>query len=192
MSALLRWRWLLGCRAGRAGAGYGTGRHAHWVRVGGRTCMADHFHDGSGTGPTRARGAARGHPRVDRLHGLGIRQPLGQLRRLRQQADVAARAAPAATAAASPRGPAGTDRAPPCRAHCANLVACSAARCWPCAAGDQLRNGRRTASVKPLSISSVPSAPSPPLSPSSHMLPMIRCTEASTMAICSSAWLQSK
>lgn len=25
-----------------------------WVRVGGKTCMADHFHDGSGSGPTRA------------------------------------------------------------------------------------------------------------------------------------------
>jgi len=25
-----------------------------WVRVGGKTCMADHFHDGSGNGPTRA------------------------------------------------------------------------------------------------------------------------------------------
>jgi hypothetical protein len=25
-----------------------------WVRVGGKTCMLDHFHDGYGTGPTRA------------------------------------------------------------------------------------------------------------------------------------------
>jgi hypothetical protein len=25
-----------------------------WVRVGHKTCMLDHFHDGSGTGPTRA------------------------------------------------------------------------------------------------------------------------------------------
>jgi hypothetical protein len=25
-----------------------------WVRVGGRTCMADHFHSGSGSGKTRA------------------------------------------------------------------------------------------------------------------------------------------
>lgn len=25
-----------------------------WVKVGSKTCMADHFHDGSGTGPTRA------------------------------------------------------------------------------------------------------------------------------------------
>jgi hypothetical protein len=24
-----------------------------WVRIGGRTCMADHFHDGTGSGPTR-------------------------------------------------------------------------------------------------------------------------------------------
>ena len=30
-----------------------AGMHA-WVRVGGKTCMADHFHDGSGTGRTRA------------------------------------------------------------------------------------------------------------------------------------------
>ncbi len=28
------------------------------VRVGGRVCMADHFHDGSGTGSTRARAQA--------------------------------------------------------------------------------------------------------------------------------------
>jgi hypothetical protein len=25
-----------------------------WVKVGHKTCMLDHFHDGSGTGPTRA------------------------------------------------------------------------------------------------------------------------------------------
>ena len=25
-----------------------------WVRVGGRTCLLDHFHDGSGSGPTVA------------------------------------------------------------------------------------------------------------------------------------------
>jgi len=24
-----------------------------WVRIGGKTCMADHFHDGSGSGATR-------------------------------------------------------------------------------------------------------------------------------------------
>jgi hypothetical protein len=30
-----------------------AGMHT-WVRVGGRTCMLDHFHDGSGSGPTRA------------------------------------------------------------------------------------------------------------------------------------------
>jgi hypothetical protein len=24
-----------------------------WIRIGGKTCMADHFHDGSGRGPTR-------------------------------------------------------------------------------------------------------------------------------------------
>jgi hypothetical protein len=30
-----------------------AGMHT-WVRVGGRVCMLDHFHDGSGSGPTRA------------------------------------------------------------------------------------------------------------------------------------------
>jgi len=30
-----------------------AGLHA-WIRLGGKTCMADHFHDGSGSGPTRA------------------------------------------------------------------------------------------------------------------------------------------
>ena len=30
-----------------------AGMHS-WVRVGGRTCMLDHFHDGSGSGATRA------------------------------------------------------------------------------------------------------------------------------------------
>ena len=54
------------------------------------------------------------------------------------------------------------------------------------------RNGSFRASVKPLSIKSTPSAPRPPLRPSSHKLPTIRCTDASTMAICRSAWLQSK
>lgn len=29
-----------------------AGMHA-WVRVGGRTCMADHFHDGTGTGSNK-------------------------------------------------------------------------------------------------------------------------------------------
>ena len=29
-----------------------AGIHA-WVKVGRKTCMVDHFHDGSGTGPTR-------------------------------------------------------------------------------------------------------------------------------------------
>ena len=29
-----------------------------WVRVGGKTCMVDHYHDGSGTGSTRARAQA--------------------------------------------------------------------------------------------------------------------------------------
>ena len=25
-----------------------------WVKIAGKTCMADHFHDGQGTGPTKA------------------------------------------------------------------------------------------------------------------------------------------
>jgi hypothetical protein len=29
-----------------------------WVRIGGRTCMADHFHDGMGSGATRAHAQA--------------------------------------------------------------------------------------------------------------------------------------
>jgi len=34
-----------------------AGMHS-WVRSGGRTCMADHYHDGSGTGRTRAQAQA--------------------------------------------------------------------------------------------------------------------------------------
>ena len=64
-----------------------AGLHS-WVRVGGRTCMLDHFHDGSGSGSTVAAGAAGRHPGLDRLHGLGVRQPLGQLRRVHQQENV--------------------------------------------------------------------------------------------------------
>jgi hypothetical protein len=30
-----------------------AGMHS-WVRIGGRTCLLDHYHDGSGSGPTRA------------------------------------------------------------------------------------------------------------------------------------------
>jgi hypothetical protein len=29
-----------------------------WVKVGRKTCMADHYHDGSGVGPTRGRAQA--------------------------------------------------------------------------------------------------------------------------------------
>jgi hypothetical protein len=29
-----------------------------WVRVGGKTCMVDHFHDGAGTGATRGQAIA--------------------------------------------------------------------------------------------------------------------------------------
>src|SRR5262245_64054457 len=34
-----------------------AGIHA-WVRVAGKTCMADHSHDGQGTGPTKAQAQA--------------------------------------------------------------------------------------------------------------------------------------
>jgi hypothetical protein len=34
-----------------------AGIHA-WVKVAGRTCMADHFHDGQGTGPSKAQAQA--------------------------------------------------------------------------------------------------------------------------------------
>jgi hypothetical protein len=34
-----------------------AGIHA-WVKVAGKTCMADHFHDGQGTGPTKAQAQA--------------------------------------------------------------------------------------------------------------------------------------
>jgi|SRR4029450_5728848 hypothetical protein len=29
-----------------------------WVKVAGKTCMADHYHDGQGTGPTKAQAQA--------------------------------------------------------------------------------------------------------------------------------------
>ena len=34
-----------------------AGIHA-WVKVAGKTCMADHFHDGEGSGPTKAQAEA--------------------------------------------------------------------------------------------------------------------------------------
>jgi hypothetical protein len=34
-----------------------AGIHA-WVKVAGKTCMADHFHDGQGSGPTKAQAEA--------------------------------------------------------------------------------------------------------------------------------------
>ena len=44
---------LLGMPVGNAQAQGMDELHSK-VRVGGRLCMADHFHDGSGSGPTRA------------------------------------------------------------------------------------------------------------------------------------------
>jgi hypothetical protein len=34
-----------------------AGIHA-WIKASGKTCMADHFHDGQGTGPTRTQAQA--------------------------------------------------------------------------------------------------------------------------------------
>ena len=34
-----------------------AGMHA-WMKVAGKTCMADHFHDGQGSGPTKAQAEA--------------------------------------------------------------------------------------------------------------------------------------
>jgi hypothetical protein len=48
---------VLGMPAGTAQA-QGLDELHSKVRVGGRLCMADHFHDGSGSGPTRARAQA--------------------------------------------------------------------------------------------------------------------------------------
>lgn len=52
-------RWT--AAVGLALLGAGPGAHAQdglaslhaWIRIGGKTCMADHFHDGTGSGPTR-------------------------------------------------------------------------------------------------------------------------------------------
>jgi hypothetical protein len=41
-----------------------AGMH-EWVRIGGRTCLLDHYHDGSGSGLIRA-GALRSE--LERLH----------------------------------------------------------------------------------------------------------------------------
>lgn len=40
---------------GKIAVGQDTGLASlhDWVRIGGKTCMADHFHDGSGSGATR-------------------------------------------------------------------------------------------------------------------------------------------
>ena len=59
-------------------------------------------------------------------------------------------------------------------------------------ATDYPRKGSGTSRVKPLSINRKPSAPRPALKPSKDRFPMIRNTEANTIAIWRNAWLQSK
>jgi len=44
------------CAAAQDGMGL-AGIH-DWVRIGSKTCMADHFHDGQGSGPTKAQAQA--------------------------------------------------------------------------------------------------------------------------------------
>jgi hypothetical protein len=44
--------------AGGAVAQEGLSGLHDWVRVGGKTCMVDHFHDGSGSGATKAQAMA--------------------------------------------------------------------------------------------------------------------------------------
>jgi hypothetical protein len=50
----------LGLASGSAVAQDGVGLAGihEWVKVGRKTCMADHFHDGQGTGPTKAQARA--------------------------------------------------------------------------------------------------------------------------------------
>jgi hypothetical protein len=45
-------------RGAAAQDGMGLAGIHEWVKVGGKTCMADHFHDGQGTGPTKAQAQA--------------------------------------------------------------------------------------------------------------------------------------
>ena len=45
---------------GKIAVGQDTGLASlhDWIRIGGKTCMADHFHDGSGSGATRGHAQA--------------------------------------------------------------------------------------------------------------------------------------
>lgn len=61
------WKALLGasvlaimsvCTPGAAVAQEGLSGLHEWVKVGRKTCMVDHFHDGAGTGPTKAQAQA--------------------------------------------------------------------------------------------------------------------------------------
>jgi hypothetical protein len=50
---------VLGVAAARAAdEGMGLAGIHTWVKVAGKTCMADHFHDGQGNGPTKAQAQA--------------------------------------------------------------------------------------------------------------------------------------
>jgi hypothetical protein len=60
------------------------------------------------------------------------------------------------------------------------------------AVSDYPRKGSGTSRVKPLSINSTPSTLRPALKLSKDRLPIIRYTEANTIAIWRNAWLQSK
>lgn len=44
--------------AARAQEGMGLAGIHDWIKVGRKTCMADHFHDGSGTGASKAQAQA--------------------------------------------------------------------------------------------------------------------------------------
>ena len=45
-------------RCAQAQDGMGLAGIHTWVKIAGKTCMADHFHDGQGTGPTKAQAQA--------------------------------------------------------------------------------------------------------------------------------------
>ncbi|RPI42189.1 MAG: hypothetical protein EHM67_07080 [Hyphomicrobiaceae bacterium] len=45
-------------RCAEAQEGMGLAGIHTWVKIAGKTCMADHFHDGQGTGPTKAQAQA--------------------------------------------------------------------------------------------------------------------------------------
>ena len=48
----------LAARCAEAQEGMGLAGIHTWVKIAGKTCMADHFHDGQGNGPTKAQAQA--------------------------------------------------------------------------------------------------------------------------------------